>query len=277
MRLKCRNFNAPATWALPLVAAAVAITTLAQTGTITDIQVQPILEKKCFQCHGENLKMASLDLRSRESILKGGNTGPALVPGHAEESLIYKRVTGEMTPKMPMAPVPALTSSEQALLKNWIDHGAKWDAPAPVITTAPGDKPNASYAEYKERVITDEMRHWWAFQKPVRHTPPPVSPERWSKNPIDIFVKAAIDLERQTLTRVLVGDREPLQRLARRRAIVDEVPSPNVVAMLGTTTHAAVAAVAQTPLFALLARHFQPLLPPQSVHPLAVDPPAFPS
>jgi hypothetical protein len=156
--------------------------------------------------------MAGLDLRSRESILKGGDTGPALVPGHAADSLIYKRVTGELTPKMPMAPVPALTNSELALLKNWIDQGAKWDAPATVITTAPGDKPNASYAEYKERVITDEMRHWWAFQTPVRHTPPAVSPERWSKNPIDMFVKAAMDAK--GLTPAPEADRGTLIRRA---------------------------------------------------------------
>src|SRR5215467_5287260 len=212
MRPKCRNFQAPARWALPLVAVAVAITTLAQTGTVTDRQVQPILEKKCFQCHGDNLKMAGLDLRSRESILKGGNAGSALVSGHAAESLIYKRITGELTPRMPLAPMPALTEGEVALLKNWIDQGAKWDAAAPAVTSAPGDKANASYTEYKERVITDEMRHWWAFQKPVRHTPPAVSPELWSKNPIDMFVKAAMDAK--GLTPAPPADRATLIRRA---------------------------------------------------------------
>ena len=206
------TFKASALWALPFIAAAIALTTTAQTIAVTDKEVQPILEKRCFQCHGENLKMAGLDLRSRESILKGGLTGPALVPGHAAESLIYKRVTGELTPKMPMAPVPALTNSELALLKNWIDQGARWDTPAPAVTSAPGDKPNASYAEYKERVITDEMRHWWAFQKPVRHTPPAISPERWSRNPIDMFVKAAMDAK--GLTPAPEADRGTLIRRA---------------------------------------------------------------
>ena len=65
------NFNG-ALWALPFIAAAITLTTVAQTGAVTDKDVRPILEKNCFQCHGENLKMANLDLRSREFILKGG-------------------------------------------------------------------------------------------------------------------------------------------------------------------------------------------------------------
>ena len=206
------NFNVGAFWALPLIAAAITLTTVAQTGAVTDKDVRPILEKNCFQCHGENLKMANLDLRSRELILKGGNTGPALVPGHAAESLIYKRVTGQQTPKMPMAPMPALTESEVAILKNWIDQGAKWDAGAPAVTSVLGDKANASYSEYKERVITDEMRHWWAFQKPARLTPPTVTPARWSRNPIDTFIKATMDAK--GLTPAPQADRATLIRRA---------------------------------------------------------------
>jgi hypothetical protein len=220
------SFKASARWALPLVAAAVAITTLAQTGAVTDKDVRPILEKKCFQCHGESLKMGNLDLRSRESMLKGGSTGPVLVPGHAAESLLYQRVTGQLTPRMPMVPVPALTESEVAVLKRWIDEGAKWESALPAVGSAPGDKAGASYAEYRERVITDEMRHWWAFQKPVRHTPPAVNPERWSKNPIDMFVKASMDAK--GLTPAPEADRATLIR----RAYLDLIgllPSPDEV------------------------------------------------
>jgi len=217
------NSKASARWALPLVAAAVAITTLAQTGAVTDRDVGPILEKKCFQCHGENLKMGNLDLRSRESMLKGGASGPAFVPGHATESLLYQRVTGQSIPRMPMAPLPALTDSEVAVFKRWIDEGAKWESASLVVTSAPGDKAFASYAEYKERVITHEMRHWWAFQKPVRHAPLAVAPERWSRNPIDRFVKAGMDAK--GLTPAPEADRATLIR----RAYLDAtglLPSP---------------------------------------------------
>ena len=165
---------------------------LAQSARVTDQDVLPILAKNCFQCHGEDLKMANLDLRTREDMLKGGDKGPSLVPGKAEQSLLYMRVSGHAKPQMPMAPLPPLSEHEMLVLKNWIDQGARWGeaANARADTQAPGDKANASYQDYKERVITGEMRQWWAFKKPVRHPAPEVSDPRWSRNPIDGFVRA---------------------------------------------------------------------------------------
>src|SRR5437773_1928248 len=78
----------PAPCALALLAAALPTIT-AQTAAVSKNEVLPILEKNCFQCHGETLKMANLDLRSREAMLKGGDKGPALTPGNASGSLIY--------------------------------------------------------------------------------------------------------------------------------------------------------------------------------------------
>src|SRR6516165_11898213 len=89
--------------------------------------VLPILQR-CFQCHGPSLKMSKLDLSSRDGMLKGGEKGPALVPGSADASPLYRRVAGLEQPRMPMAPVPALNAAENALLKSWIDQGAKWDS-----------------------------------------------------------------------------------------------------------------------------------------------------
>ena len=60
----------------------------------TDKEVLPILRQKCFQCHSEALQMSGLDLRTRESMLKGGDKGPAIVPGNAEGSRLYRRVAG---------------------------------------------------------------------------------------------------------------------------------------------------------------------------------------
>ena len=167
----------------------------AQSAGTAEKDVLPIIEKNCFQCHGEKLKMANLDLRTREDMLKGGDKGPSLVPGKAEQSLLYMRVTGHSKPQMPMAPLPPLSEHEMLVLKNWIDQGAAWGeaAVARAETQAPGDKANASYQEYKERVITDEMRQWWAFKKPVRHALPEVSDSRWSANPVDRFVRARMD------------------------------------------------------------------------------------
>src|SRR5580693_5262367 len=81
--------------------------------------VAPILSRNCSQCHGQRLAMASLDLGSREGALKGGQHGPAIVPGDAAGSRLYRRLTGEEKPQMPMG--GRLTDPEIAIIKNWID------------------------------------------------------------------------------------------------------------------------------------------------------------
>lgn len=159
----------------------------AQKAQLTEKDVLPIVQR-CFQCHGQALQLSSLDLHTRAGMLKGGANGPAIVPGNSEASLLYKRVTGQVQPIMPMAPVPPLNESEIATLKDWIDQGAQWtpDAgPAP----APAPATTSAYGTYKEKQISDEDRKWWAFQKPVRQTPPKVNDARWNQNPIDAFVR----------------------------------------------------------------------------------------
>ena len=211
-----------------LIGVAAQTTRLIAQRQATETDVLPILEKNCFQCHGEAVKMANLDLRTREAMLKGGDKGPALIPGKAADSPIYKRVAGLQQPKMPMAPLPPLSEREIVVLKEWIDQGAKRAATAQAPPPAADDKANASYTEYKERVITDQMRQWWAFRKPTRSTPPRVNAARWSKNPIDRFVKAALDAK--GLTPASQADRVTLIR----RAYLDLIGLPPTPAEVDT-------------------------------------------
>jgi mono/diheme cytochrome c family protein len=147
-----------------------------------------ILKQKCSQCHGEAVQMAGLDLRTRDSILKGGASGPAIVPGDAEASRLYRRIAGLEKPAMPMAPLPPLESQEIAAVKSWIERGIPLSASN---NARPGDaKPKAGA---QERAITDGDRSWWAFRKPERHPIPNVADARWRTNPIDAFVKEALD------------------------------------------------------------------------------------
>ena len=180
------GFGALVNWTAPRRA-------LAQT-QVSANDVLPIVQR-CFQCHGPSLKMSKLDLSSREGMLKGGEKGPALVPGNSEASALYRRVAGLEQPRMPMAPVPALNAAEIALLKSWIDQGAKWDtvsvsSSAPATAAPPVQTP---YGVYNERQITDADRQWWAFQKPVRRDPPAVNDARWTRNPIDAFVRSMMN------------------------------------------------------------------------------------
>src|SRR5882762_9596104 len=63
--------------------------------------VRTVLAEKCLRCHGGKKTEAELDIFSRESLLKGGTSGPAIVPGKPKESLLFKLVTHQKEPPMP--------------------------------------------------------------------------------------------------------------------------------------------------------------------------------
>ncbi len=83
--------------------------------------VRPILEKNCLQCHGESAPQAQLDLRTSETLLAGGKSGSALVPGASSESLLVSKVTsGSMPPGE-----ARLSDEEISLIRLWIDRQGK--------------------------------------------------------------------------------------------------------------------------------------------------------
>ncbi len=90
-------------------------------------QVMPILSKHCGKCHAAGRKEGGLGMNTRGELLAGGESGKAVIPGKAAESLLLERVTSEeegvaMPPEGP--PVPA---QEVAILKKWIDEGMPWE------------------------------------------------------------------------------------------------------------------------------------------------------
>src|SRR5215470_18616757 len=104
-------------------------------------QAVAILQTRCVVCHGKD-KESGLDLRTREGLLKGGSRGPAIKPGNAEESLLYRFVAGEEKPRMPKG--EELSEYQIELLKQWIDKGAVWPSElklAPSPTTYAVSKP----------------------------------------------------------------------------------------------------------------------------------------
>ena len=126
-----RNVALPLAAVLILAPAASAEVDFAQ-------QVHPIFVKKCFACHSASTKQGGLSVETLEAVVQGGASGAAVVPGAAKESLLYRRVAGLAEPRMPMG-MPALTEVEIAILRDWIDEGAKWDGATegPLRSTAP--------------------------------------------------------------------------------------------------------------------------------------------
>jgi hypothetical protein len=193
---------------LRLLLLAGALSALAMAQSLPERAAQ-VLAANCTSCHGGNLRVSELDLRTRDAMAKGGTRGPALVVGKAEQSRLYRFAAGLDQPQMP--PGKKLSAEDLATLKAWIDSGAEL-AGAPVAS--------GSLAAAEDRPITENERKYWAFQKPVR----PAAP---AENAIDHFL--ALKWKAKGLT--------PAPRAAKavlvRRAYLDLLglpPTPDQVA-----------------------------------------------
>ncbi len=145
-------------------------------------QAVSILQTRCVVCHGKD-KESGLDARTREGLLKGGSRGPAINPGDAEESLLYRFIAGEEKPRMPLG--EELSDYQIEILKQWIDKGAVWPSDLKLTQAA------ATLAPLKP--ISDEQRGYWAFRKPARPPIPTVKNQSWVRTPIDAFVLARLE------------------------------------------------------------------------------------
>src|SRR5262249_6231616 len=126
---------------------------------VTQQQIVPLMLAHCTVCHGASRREADLDLRTKAGMLKGGKSGPVLVPGDANRGLLLKRVRArEMPPllKKLNVSVKAMTADEIAKLKEWIVQGAPEKPWQPDVMGTETDS-----------LVTDEDRRFWAFQAPV--------------------------------------------------------------------------------------------------------------
>jgi WD40 repeat protein len=87
--------------------------------------IETIFYKKCITCHSGSVKESRFDISSYDTLIKGGKRGAALVPGKSDQSLIYKELSRTAKPFMPPAGEDMITPEELALVKLWIDQGAK--------------------------------------------------------------------------------------------------------------------------------------------------------
>src|SRR5262249_35536962 len=140
-----------------------------------ETKVRPILATECFSCHTD-AELGGLRLDSREAMLRGGKTGPAIVPGDPDKSLLITalRQTGEL--KMPKG--GKLKSDQIEVLAQWIRSGALWPETGKTLVTTNTTKGD---------VIDPERRSFWSF-RPLHTRPAPgVKNNHWPKNEIDRF------------------------------------------------------------------------------------------
>ncbi|HMP03397.1 MAG TPA: NB-ARC domain protein [Gemmatales bacterium] len=102
-----------------------------------ETEIKPIFENKCETCHGGAIQKGKLDMMSVEALLKGGKTGPALVAGKPDESLLIKLAGRTDVPPMPPKDDEPFTPEELALVELWIAQGAKASEGGPVAKAGP--------------------------------------------------------------------------------------------------------------------------------------------
>ncbi|MGH7135388.1 MAG: DUF1549 domain-containing protein, partial [Pirellulales bacterium] len=152
----------------------------ADTASITQHDVLPILLRRCSPCHGRNRQEAGLDLRSKAAMLRGGKSGPAIVPGNSQQSLVLRMIRGGKMPprdRLVEVSIKPIETAEIEILARWIELGAPEVAiETDVATTAP------------DPLVTDRDRDFWAFQPPAAVAVPAVRHGEQVRNPIDAFV-----------------------------------------------------------------------------------------
>ena len=147
-----------------------------------------LLAKNCASCHSASPAMAGLSFAARDTALRGGSRGAAIIPGNPEASLLISAVLQSGALKMP--PGGKLAQSDVDTLSRWIKAGAAWPSGAAALLPA---------------------SNWWSFQKPVRPQVPQ-GKEPWARNEIDALVLRK--LKEKNLTPAREADRATLIRRA---------------------------------------------------------------
>ena len=174
-------------------------------------QIEPMLIKRCSECHGPDTQKAKLRLDSRAEALKAGKSGKvALVPGRPDDSEVMRRVTSTDPDEVMPSKGARLTSAEVGALRQWIADGAVWP-------------------EF------DPRRHW-SFVAPSRTELPPVRGTNWVKNSVDQFILSRleqeglspqVEVDRPTLIRRLTLDLTGLPPTWSEVEAFIKDPSPN--------------------------------------------------
>ncbi|MCO8120583.1 DUF1553 domain-containing protein [Stieleria sp. TO1_6] len=164
-----------------------------------ETSIRPLLAEHCWKCHGEKSQKGSLRLDSLAGILRGGDSGAAIVPGQVDESLLIEAVHYdgyEMPPKGP------LNKDQIEALETWVRIGAPWPGASAKDLRLPSPD--------KTPTFSDEDRQWWAIAPLSQPAVPATAGAHWAINEIDHFI--ANQQDKQGLAPAPPASRETLIR-----------------------------------------------------------------
>jgi len=142
-------------------------------------KIRPLFADNCFKCHSQQAEKVKggLLLDTREGVLKGGETGPVIVPGDPEKSLLIKAVR-YTDPDLQMPPKNKRLSAQQiADLEAWVKMGA----------------PDPRAASASQKAWKDSGKDHWAWQPLKKSAVPEVRDAAWAKTPVDSFILAKLE------------------------------------------------------------------------------------
>src|SRR5687767_13263965 len=153
-------------------------------------KVRPLLSSRCFSCHASEKAEGGLRLDSREAMLDGGDSGPALVPEDPESSLVLLAVQGAHE-GLEMPPKDKLAARDVDVLERWIKDGAPW----PSVSSAAGDPAGGpvetigdAWSDERNpivRLFGGERLDLWSLQPVKRPEAPATERSDWAKNELD--------------------------------------------------------------------------------------------
>ena len=174
-------------------------------------KIRPLLITHCYGCHSKsaNASKGGLRLDTRESTLRGGKSGPAVVPGDLDSSLLIRAVRYHDV-EFQMPPDARISDAEIALLEKWVGMGApdpRVDKPAAAEGASPGTE-----HRWTAEDIARGREHHWAYQPVSSPTPPAAADPAWGATAIDAFLLA--EMTERGLTPAAPTDKRTLLRRA---------------------------------------------------------------
>ncbi len=180
-------------------------------------RVRPLLASRCWSCHGPDKAEGGLRLDSREAAIKGGDTGPALVPGEPDQSLMLMAI--KRTHKvLEMPPKEKLSTSDIDTLDRWIQDGAPWPAALAPSTAAPaarGEQIGDAWSDSRNPIVQlfgGQRLELWSLKAVNRPDVPEVRQSDWAKHDLDRFMLARLEKENASLPE-MTDDRALARRL----------------------------------------------------------------